>query len=128
LSPKFTLGRTERLTVRITPESAARLAQAAEARRVSQTDVLEQLLMSLPGGGTALPEPTVAKVILQQGVSVQMGPQIQTQLYPSIDVVLSDGTTEHLAVRHPSALAIPESDLIGLTLAEAKMKVDRLDN
>jgi Ribbon-helix-helix protein, copG family len=48
VSPKFSLGRTERLTVRITPESAARLAHAAESRRVSQTDVLEQLLMSLP--------------------------------------------------------------------------------
>jgi hypothetical protein len=48
MAPKFSLGRTVRLTVRVTPESAARLAHAAEQRRVSQTDVLEQLLMTLP--------------------------------------------------------------------------------
>ena len=48
MAPKFSLGRTVRLTVRITPEGADRLASAAEQRRISQTDVLEQLLMTLP--------------------------------------------------------------------------------
>jgi YD repeat-containing protein len=48
MATKFSLGRTERLTVRITPDGARRLAYAAESRRVSQTDVLEQLLATLP--------------------------------------------------------------------------------
>jgi uncharacterized protein (DUF1778 family) len=52
MATRYRLGRTERLTVRLTPDTAARLAYAAEQRRLSQTDVLEQLLMALP----AMPE------------------------------------------------------------------------
>jgi uncharacterized protein (DUF1778 family) len=42
------LGRTERLTLRLTPDDAARLAHAAATRRVSQTAVLENLIRTLP--------------------------------------------------------------------------------
>jgi|GEM_PF-3413172 len=48
MAPTFSLGRTVRLTVRVTPEGADRRAYAAEQRRASPTDASEQLLMALP--------------------------------------------------------------------------------
>lgn len=50
------LGRTVRLTMRLTPEDAARLARAAEQRRISQTDVLESLIRTLPDAQAPQPD------------------------------------------------------------------------
>lgn len=54
--PRTLLGRTVRLTMRLMPEDAARLALAAAQRRVSQTDVLESLIRTLPDPPASQPE------------------------------------------------------------------------
>jgi hypothetical protein len=42
------MGRTERLTIRLRPEDAARLQAAAQARGVAQTAIVEELIRTLP--------------------------------------------------------------------------------
>jgi hypothetical protein len=54
--PRTLLGRTVRLTMRLMPEDAARLAHAAAQRRVSQTDVLESLIRTLPDAPAPQPD------------------------------------------------------------------------
>jgi len=48
LAPKTKLGRITRVTFRLTPEDAERLAAAAWQRRVSQTTIVEEFIRKLP--------------------------------------------------------------------------------
>jgi hypothetical protein len=48
MSPKAKLGRTVRVTFRLTPDDADRLAASAWERRISQTTIVEEFIRALP--------------------------------------------------------------------------------
>jgi hypothetical protein len=63
-----TLGRTARITIRLTPEDARRLASVAWDQHRSQTDVVESLIRSLAQPEEPAPNRYEALLVEQQAL------------------------------------------------------------